>query len=95
MTWRSRACTCLLGAIALVAGVLASAPACLPRGCPEPFLFGVFEVDRTAATPGASERPELEGAIIDANEDSVVITFDLPDGSSWRVEYDVVGEGNM
>ena len=58
----------------LALGLGVAAGACgLLRGCPEvePFHRSVYEVDQS------DERPELAGAVVDATEDEVSLSYTL------------------
>jgi hypothetical protein len=86
--WTSRAALVGLGLLAMTAGLAVGSMGCgvLLCDCPElePVQPGVFEV------VDSPERPELVGAVIDAADDGVQISFTDAEGNSWVIDYSIL-----
>lgn len=77
---------CLL---AMVGGCLAGVVGCelIPCGGAAPNLEirnGLYEIVEN------EQRAELDGATVDIQQTSLVISYSLEDGSNWNVEYEIV-----
>ena len=76
-----------LGLAAAFAGMLIGGAGCgaLLCRCPDitPLEPGTFEIADNDL------RPELEGAIVEATDEGVEISYTLEDGSTWVVSYSI------
>ena len=89
--WLSRrGATEVVIGLVLVAGGSCSDSQCEDQA-PMPARSGEFAIVRAA---GADIRPELLGAIVVADEEQVVVSYESPNGQPRRAVYAVTGTRN-